>query len=132
MVQQPAAGASTSGMPSSAHTRSLSIASRSWLSGGDDMVRQPKLPASPQAAAISCMTRSRSPSRGVDTMIGLVVRREHRRELGEVVRSGGASSGRAIDMTKSMLGEVLAERGAGGDVGEARPAPGSPESGSST
>ena len=66
-------GASTAGTSSSPQTRSLSRQPSSNCRGGDDMVRQARLPARPQAAAISTITRSEAPPNGLETTIGLRV-----------------------------------------------------------
>src|SRR5664280_2667983 len=52
------AGARITGMPSRAHMRSLSAASGSKLSGGDDMMRQAKLADSPHRPAICAIAVS--------------------------------------------------------------------------
>ena len=67
------AGASTSGMESAAQVSSLSRATSSRVSGGEDMARQAKLAASPHSAAISCMACSEAPANGLETTMGLRV-----------------------------------------------------------
>src|SRR5271157_3049038 len=66
-------GARIAGTSSSPQTISLSRQTSSSWSGGDDMVRQARLPAVPQVAAISVMTRSGAPPNGLETTMGLRV-----------------------------------------------------------
>ena len=103
---EPAEGAvdMTSGTPRRAQAIVLSAATSSRLSGGETMARQAKLPASPQSAAISRMTASESPPKGLETTIGLLVAASMAANCARSTTSPSTSSGRAIDMTKSICG----------------------------
>ena len=78
------------------------------MSGGEDMVRQARLSDSPQAAAISRMVRSEAPPNGLETTIGLRVPRSMAANWATSTVSLGTSSGRPIDITKSMLASASA------------------------
>ena len=90
----------------------------SSMSGGEVMARQAKLPASPQAAAISCMVYSDSPPKGLETTIGLRVPRSMAANWVTSTTSLATSSGSAMHMTKSMLGSASTTAARGLDVGE--------------
>ena len=74
------------------------------MSGGDDMARQAKLPASPQAAAISHMVYNEAPPNGLDTTSGLRVPLSMAANWATSTTSLATSSGSPIDMAKSRLG----------------------------
>ena len=76
------------------------------------MARQAKLPASPQAAAISCMVYSVSPPKGLETTIGLRVPRSMAANWVTSTTSLATSAGSAMLMAKSMLGSASTKRAA--------------------
>ena len=100
--------ASTSGTCSSAQAIVLSQATSSSMSGGEDIVRQAMLSASPQAAAIARIVLRDSPPNGLETTIGLRVPRSIAANCATSTLSLGTSSGSPIDITKSMLGSSSA------------------------
>ena len=84
------------------------------------MVRQAKLSASPQAAAISRIVCSEAPPNGLETTIGLRVPSSMAANWATSTRSLATSSGSPIDITKSMLGSASATRRGARDVGQSR------------
>ena len=82
------------------------------------MARQAKLPASPQAAAISCMVYSVSPPKGLETTIGLRVPRSMAANCATSTSSLSTSAGSPMLMTKSMLGSGSATAATRLDVRE--------------
>ena len=76
------------------------------------MARQAKLSAAPAAAAISCMVYSVSPPYGLETTIGLRVRRSMAANCATSTTSLATSSGSAMLIAKSMLGSASTKRAA--------------------
>ncbi len=111
-------GASTSGTSSSAQASALVQQTSSSCSGGELMARQAKLPASPAAAAISCMVCSVSPPKGLETTIGLRVPRSMAPNWTTSTTSLATSSGSAMLIDEVDVGQRLDDARRGLDVGE--------------
>ncbi len=116
--------ASTSGICSSAQAIVLSQATSSSISGGEDIVRQARLSASPQAAAISRIVLQRAAAERAGDDDRLARAAQHRRELRHVHALVGHVLRQPHRHHEVDVGEHLGDAGGARDVGLARPAAG--------